>query len=161
MPLGYIILLWSGRFPRSNSRLDFPSPDRKCQWLCSTPSLRLLCHHPLPFTVTRATSHFGGFIQRALSSWNPIFPERSLHIQLKRHFCQVLPGSLQTMSSILNVSQSTSSFSVPALSSLSCNYLPCVPLPYRLTTSEEHVLIISLLWEPVTVPGTGWCPVSS
>lgn len=54
-----------------------------------------------------------------------------------------------------------SSFSVLALSTLSCNYLPCAPPPYRPTTSGEHVLIISLLWEPVTVPGTGWCPVSS
>lgn len=158
MPLGYIIV-WSGRFPHSNSWLDFPSPHKKCQKLFLTPS-RLFVTTPLsPLLVPLHT--LGVFTQRLspagiLFSLNGSCTFNSNVASAK--FSQVLcrPCLLSGM-----YPRALSSFSVLALSTLSCNYLPCAPPPYRPTTSGEHVLIISLLWEPVTVPGTGWCPVSS
>lgn len=123
-------------------------------------SLETLCHYPF-VTIAGATSHPGGFTQRLspagiLFSLNGSCTFNSNVASAK--FSQVLcrPCLLSGM-----YPRALSSFSVLALSTLSCNYLPCATPPYRPTTSGEHVLIISLLWEPVTVPGTGWCPVSS
>lgn len=139
-----------------------PRPRRmKCQDPAQHP-LQTHCHTsshpPLPLAslLDHVASHTGDFMQSLLSSWNAVFPESPFHIQLKCHPCKALPRSLETKSFIPNVLPEYSPFSSLALSISPWNYLLCVPPPHH-TRSRDLVFIISLFWEPSTVPVPQWC----